>query len=115
MSSTVSTIRHKRDLTELTPVQTPSDAKLDLPRDWDQFLHPLVAKYLSAKARDEPRSTATSFIDPEGRFLDLGHTVSGFFVHDLLELIRAEKDDSIEIGELDRVSPFSPWVHAFQC
>ncbi|KAJ7733369.1 hypothetical protein B0H14DRAFT_3898910 [Mycena olivaceomarginata] len=83
---------------------TSSDAKLDLPRDWDKFLHPLVAKYLSAKARDEPLSTATSFTDPEGRFLDLGHTVSGFFVHDLLELIRAEKDDSIEIGELDRGS-----------
>jgi hypothetical protein len=52
-----------------------------------------VAKYFNAQSRDKPRDTATSFIDPEGRFLDLGHTVPGFFVHDLLELIRAEKDD----------------------
>ncbi|KAJ7140896.1 hypothetical protein C8R44DRAFT_866577 [Mycena epipterygia] len=97
---------------------TSSDAKLDLTRDWDQFLHPLVAKYLSAKFDDKPLSDATSFIDAEGRFLGLGHTEPGYFVPQLLELLEAEKDDSIEIGELDKGSlyftlqkhPSGKWV-----
>ncbi|KAJ7838941.1 hypothetical protein B0H14DRAFT_2588276 [Mycena olivaceomarginata] len=97
---------------------TSSDAKLDLTRDWDQFLHPLVAKYLSAKFDDEPPSNATSFIDAEGRFLYLGHTGAGYFVPKLLELLKAEKDDSIEIGDLDKGSlyftlqkhPSGKWV-----
>ncbi|KAF7369780.1 hypothetical protein MVEN_00310100 [Mycena venus] len=97
---------------------TSSDAKLDLSRDWDQFLHPLVAKYLSTKFDERPPSDATSFIDSEGRFLYLGHTEAGYFVPKLLELLKAEKDDSIEIGELDKGSlyftlqkhPSGKWV-----
>jgi hypothetical protein len=83
---------------------------LDLTRDWDQFLHPLVAKYLSAKFEHKPLSSATSFIDAEGRFLCLGHTEPSCFVPQLLELLKAEKDDSIEIEDLDkaRTCSFSP-------
>ncbi|KAJ7911823.1 hypothetical protein B0H13DRAFT_2271840 [Mycena leptocephala] len=83
-----------------------SDAKLDLTRDWDQFLHPLVAKYMSAKFEDKPRSNAASFIDAEGRFLSLDHAEPSCFVPQLLELLKAEKDDSIEIENHDKGSQY---------
>jgi hypothetical protein len=107
--------RRQRELTGLPPlppfVQTSSDAKLDLTRDWDQFLHPLVAKYMSAKFEDKPRSNAASFIDAEGRFLSLDHAEPSCFVPQLLELLKAEKDDSIEIENHDKVRTcgFSPY------
>ncbi|KAJ7453243.1 hypothetical protein B0H11DRAFT_2245484 [Mycena galericulata] len=62
----------------------------------------LYTKYLSKKSNDKPLSDATTFTDAEGRFLCLGHTEPSWFVPELLELLKAEKDDSIEIGELDR-------------
>jgi hypothetical protein len=111
MASNVSTTQRQQEFTGLNLLphflQTSSehDAKLrvDLARDWDQFLHPLVAKHFSAKFGREPLSDATTFTDAEGRFLYLGHTKASYFVPELLELLKAEKDDSIEIEELDKV------------
>ncbi|KAJ7266453.1 hypothetical protein B0H12DRAFT_1099621 [Mycena haematopus] len=79
-----------------------SDAKLDLARDWDQFLHPLVAKHLGRESRDKTLNDTTTFTDAEGRMLRFGHTRSGWFVPQLLEMLEAGKDDSIEIYDLDK-------------
>ncbi|KAJ7198325.1 hypothetical protein GGX14DRAFT_573561 [Mycena pura] len=97
---------------------TSSDEKLDLARNWDQFLRPLVAKYFSEKFDTRPNDSATSFVDAEGRCLYLGHTDPNAFVPQLLELLKAEKDDSIEIEDLDKGSlyftlqkhPSGKWV-----
>ena len=84
--------------------------KVDLARTWDQFLNPLVAKYFSAKFHTRLNDSATSFTDAEGRCLDLGHVEPYVFVPQLLKLLKAEKDDSVEIEDLDKVSTcsFSP-------
>ncbi|KAJ6542177.1 hypothetical protein DFH09DRAFT_1174237 [Mycena vulgaris] len=110
MSSTGNMTRSQRELTGLYPlapfVQTSSDAELDL-----------TPKYMSTKFNYEPRS-ATSSIDAEGCFLSLGHTGPSYFVPQLLELLKADKDDSIEIEDLDKGSlyftlqkhPSGKWV-----
>ncbi|KAJ7639933.1 hypothetical protein B0H17DRAFT_1149150 [Mycena rosella] len=104
MSSTVS-LSHNIGLSAWLlslPSQTSSDKRLDLARDWDQFLHPLVAKHFSTKFFQDAADRTTTFTDAEGRALDLGHTEPSYFVPDLLIMLKAEKDDSIEVPELDK-------------
>ncbi|KAJ7458270.1 hypothetical protein B0H11DRAFT_1924722 [Mycena galericulata] len=81
---------------------TPRQNQLLLSSNVFHFSPRFRSKYLGKKFKHESSSDATTFIDTEGHFMNLGHTEPSWFVHQLLELLKAEKDDSIEIGELDR-------------
>ncbi|KAJ7510741.1 hypothetical protein B0H11DRAFT_1900108 [Mycena galericulata] len=82
---------------------TPRQNQLLLSSNVLHFSPPFRSKYLGKKFKHESSSDATTFIDTEGHFMNLGHTEPSWFVPQLLELLKAEKDDSIEIGELDRL------------